>query len=101
MCAISIELDNSLMERFRNLFDSQERLTAWMSTQMEFLINQYLENPSRIEHRGGLSDEELDRLFCGRTEFDESTIPDLSKSDFQEMIRHHAHKTCKSIEKWL
>ena len=78
MCAINLELDNSLMERFRHSFDSQERLSAWMSSQMELLMKRFLDNPSCIDRKNGLSDEELDRLFCGRPDFNEASISELT-----------------------
>ena len=53
------------------------------------------------KHKGKYSDEELENLFSNRPAFDESALSDTSKEDFSKMIKAHAHRPIKGIERWL
>ena len=66
----------------------------------EFLLSQVLRVLSKSEkidisinreqkHKCAISDEEMDRLFAGRPDFDDSQMPELSKEDFQIMVRNN------------
>lgn len=101
MCSVSLSLDNSLMEKVRPVFPSNESLLSWMSSQMESLIRGYLNNVEQPSHRCGCSDEELDHLFAGRPDFDGALLSDCTKEDFRVMARSHAKRNNKNIEKWL
>lgn len=101
MCAISLSLDNSLMERVRPVFPSNESLMSWMSSQMESLIIGYLNKVEHPSRSCGRSDEELLQLFADRPDYNDSGLSDCTKEDFSAMARSHAKTTNKSIEKWL
>lgn len=101
MCAVSLSLDSSLMERVRPVFPSNESLMSWMSSQMESLIRGYLNNVDHPTRSCGRSDEELAQLFADRPDFDDSRVSDCTKEDLVVMLRSHANKHNKNIEKWL
>lgn len=65
------------------------------------LIAEQINCGSEHNKQYGLSDEELDKLFAGRPDFDESHLSDITKDDFSRMVKHHARKPIKGIEKWL
>ena len=102
---------NSTTSRLRTLRRDISELASKIDD--EFLLAQVLRVLSRTEagintelncttkHKCSIPDEEMDRLFSGRPDFDDTRLPELSKEDFQTMVKCNINKPIKGIEKWL
>ena len=102
MSDYQIHLDDDLVTKAEKLIGTEESFKTWFQKKVEQWFLSWLKDAAKGNlSRGGLSDEELAEKLKDFPPLTMDAFPELSKSDFNDMVKSRAGRLPEGLEKWL
>ena len=97
-----IHLDDDLIVEVKKLFGTEESFQNWLQQKIEQWLLGWLKGTAKEgSSRGGLSDEELAERLKDYPPLTLEAFPELSESEFLDMIKSQAGRLPEGLEDWL
>ena len=98
-----LHLDDDVAIKAEKLFGSEESFRNWLQKKVEQWLQIWLDNANTkvSSHNGGLTDEALAEILKDFPPLTSEAFPELSKSDYINMIKSQTGRLPQGLEKWL
>lgn len=97
-----IHLDEDLVVEVKKMFGTEESFQTWLQSRVEQWLRERHNDDADIElSHGGLSDEELAEKLKGFPLLTMESFPELSESEFVDMVKSQAGRIPDGLEEWL
>lgn len=94
-----LHLNDDVANKAEKLFGSEESFKIWLQKKIEQWLD--IASARTMAHHEGLSDEALAEIVKDFPPLTQDAFPELSKSDFIDMVRSQNGRLPKGLEKWL
>lgn len=98
-----LHLDDDVAIKAEKLFGSEESFKNWLQKKVEQWLKTCLgtANTRILPHHGGLTDEALAEVLKSFPPLTQEAFPELSKTDYFDMVRSQTGRLPQELGKWL
>ena len=96
-------LDDNIAIKAEQLFGSEEAFKDWLQKKVEQLLHVWLDDSDNklLYHNSGLPDEKLAEILKDYPPLTPEDFPELSQTDFNDMVKSQVGHLSEGLEKWL
>ena len=98
-----LHLDDDMAIKAEKLFGSEESFRNWLQKRVEQWLQFWFDNANTriLSPNGGLTDEALAEILKDFPPLTQDAFPELSKSDYIDMVKSQVGRLPNGLEKWL